>query len=259
MTVLVLAVLTGCSSWIDQEADCEYAIYDWSDDLLAYILAGDGSGAFELDPVDAPRTTISGEYAADDGDYEYDVEYDDDYWLKEQHVEGFGTVFHNGNLDLKHSVSSRDVLGETWAMFYRIQRNECEMAIASWADGDEANATTITGEYEDDTSFAWDMAYPGYTIRGGWDDTLAEWQLVAADDGTYRSESQTDPEEGETSYEYSAEGYQGSAKFRWDGSIIGEITFTDDGVTCTYGGEYGDDECTYKCDGYDDFTDVCAS
>lgn len=258
MFTLAFALLAGCTSWIDQEADCEYLVYDWSDDLLGYILQGDGSGSFEFDPIDGPREEISGEYDPSNGDYEYDVSYDD-YWLDEAHVEGFGTVFHNGNLDLRHNISYKDVLGDTWSLVNRIQRNECEMRLATWADGAEDDAYTMVGSFEDDETFEWEVEVTDATYIGGWSDDLSEWTFY--DDGSYRSESETDAEEGETAYTYSyASGqdtYEGSARFNADGSWVGSVAFGD-GTTCTYRADYGQD-CTYTCDDGSEFTDYCAS
>src|SRR4051812_11062603 len=100
MTLLGLLLLPGCSSWIDQESGCGFAVYSWSDDLLAHILTGDGSGAFDYDPDDTPRNDIKGMYDPANGDYDWSESYANSYYIKHTDVSGFGTVYHNGNLDL---------------------------------------------------------------------------------------------------------------------------------------------------------------
>lgn len=234
MSVLVLTVLAGCSSWIDQEPACEYDVYDWSDDVLSHILAGDGSGAFDFDPDDVPRKSLKGEYDPATGDYAWSEAYADDYWLVKAEITGFGTAFHNGNLDVKHTASYIDILANAWAKEWRVQRTGCDVTSSSWPEGDETSALTISGSYDSDDSFTWSADVPGYsTFKGGMRRNLSRTQTVEAEDGSWSSYTESKPE-GYSDTEFTQScgtGYtcEGTWRDRFDGGSDGSGHAVDDG------------------------------
>ena len=186
---MLLALVLACGpqpakNWIDSAPTCAYTVQDWSDDLLMYIAQGDGSGAFSFDPQDEPRTSLEGEYDATSGDFEWSVNFDGDYFLDAVSAEGYGTVYHDGDLDLLWQQVTRDVLDATSTDWVRLERYGCEVERLSWADGSD-DVFRVEGEYEDDTSFSWSADVPGYDWRGTmWSDATSR-ELIEADDGTY--------------------------------------------------------------------------
>lgn len=279
--MIIALTLLGCTAWIDQEPACDQDVYYWSDDLLAYVLAGDGSGDFELDPVDEPRTEVDGGYDPDNGDFSWVSKYDEDFYLRKAEADGFGTVFHNGNLDLLYTQTVTDMLGDVLSTMFRVQRTGCDMTIATWdADGDVEDALVMAGSYDDGDVWSWSVDYPGYTWTGALRPTLLRTSTIDADDGSYFAFTSEKPT-GETTQEWSGDCYdgfncEGESTRNFDGTfdavvsvfdgeeLYAEITGIYDydtsgtqtiayvgGPTCEYVYE-ADDSCTYECDDGDD-------
>lgn len=253
---LALTLLAGCSSWIDQQQACEYDVYDWSDDLVGYILAGDGSGAFDVDPEDIPRKKVKGSYDPITGDYSWSTSYADDYYLLKSEVVGFGTAFHNGNLDLKHTNAVTDVLGQIFEIGTRTQRTGCDMSSSTWSGDDQTSAFTWSGSYQDDDSFSWTADVPGYQWKGGMRRNLSSTETIDAEDGSYYSFSESKPE-GYTDTEWTlvdgAYTYEATERFKFDGTTEGTQVISQDGETldtCDYVIAY-DQTCTYTCESGD--------
>lgn len=274
--MLLALTLLGCSTWIDQEPSCDQDVYYWSDDLLAHLLTGDGSGAFAYDPEDAPRTSIEGEYDPSDGDFEWVEKYDRGYYIARAEVEGFGTVYHNGNLDLLFTRTVTDMLGDVFATTYRVQRFECDMTVAMWAaDGDVEDAFVTSGSYADEAVWEWEADYPGYDWRGGLRKNLSRSERIESDDGSFYSFTTSKPD-GETESDFISPcgdySCEGTEVRRFDGSLEQDYTYYDGGdAIATAEGRYEydgsgtltidipgqgscvyayDDEgdCTYECD-----------
>jgi hypothetical protein len=284
MFVLPLALM-GCVTWIDQEPACDQDIYSWSDDLLAFVLTGDGSGEFDFDPEDTPRTDVHGDYSPTTGDFSYKTAYDDAYYLSSGQAEGFGTVYHNGNLDVLYTNTVTDVLGAVFGTTWRVQRDACEMTIASWdadADADSDSALVRTGSYSDGTSWSWSADVPGYTWTGGLRQNLSRTEQIEADDGSYRGLTTSKPDgtatlewsgdcstytcegttttsfDGSTDAEYTAmDGdsvyAEATGTHAYDGSGVEHIVYHIDGddIACDYTTD-ADGDCEYSCDDGED-------
>jgi hypothetical protein len=183
--MLVLISLFGCSAWIDQEPACDQDVYAWSDDLLAYVLTGDGSGEFDLEPEDDYRDAIEGDYSPNTGDFAWETDYASGYYLVRQAVTGFGTVYHNGDLDLLYTSTITDMLGDSWANKYRVQRSGCDMTIGAWdAEADIETAAIQEGSYADDSVWSWAVAGSGFSWTGSLRDDLTRTQIYELDDGS---------------------------------------------------------------------------
>ncbi len=280
---MVLLGFAGCVTWIDQEPACNQDIYEWSDDLLAFVLSGDGSGQFEFDPDDTPRTQVKGSYNPTTGDFVYNTGYDPAYFLARSETAGFGTAFHNGDLDLLFTTTVTDMLDAVFGTTYRVQRNGCDMTIASWdSSADIDSALRMTGRYSEDSVWSWTADVSGYTAQGSLRQNLTRTSQYEAVDGSYWSFT-TSQADGLSDQEwrgdcdpYSCEGtsarafdgtvtsaytaFDGddvyaefSGVFAYDGSGTEEGTFFIDGdtIACTYVTD-ADLDCTYACDNGDD-------
>lgn len=225
---MIVALMLGCTSWIDQEPACDQDIYSWSDDLLAFVLTGDGSGEFDFDPEDEPRTSVSGEYQPGDGDFDWKAKYDEDYYVKNTKAVGFGTVFHNGDLDLLYTETVTDMLDVVTETAYRVQRDECDMTIATWpADQTSDNAFVMTGSYDDGEVWSWETDGDGYVAQGALRQNLSRTFQYEYDDGSWWQFSNTKPE-GETDTEFTGEcvsGYycEGTSVRHFEGDVESEI------------------------------------
>lgn len=286
--MLVLTALLGCSSlfgsapakvWIDTTPACTYAVQGWSDDLLGYIASGDGSGSFDFDPEDEPRTALSGAYDPADGAFDWQVNFDGDYFLDRVDVEGEGTVYHDGDLDLLWTSTTRDVLDQVFTSHERRVREGCDVTWVTWDDGAEDAALRFDGRYQDDATFEWTADYPGYDWRGSiWSDASSQ-DIIEAEDGSYDYRTDTFADgtqetgfavdcydglrckgEGERDFDgtssQSFDVYDGAdvvahieAEFGYDGDGTQVIAYTDgDTVSCTF--DVSDDlsSCSYRCD-----------
>lgn len=182
---MLLLALAACTSWIDQKPACKLDVYEWSDDLLAHILTGPGDGTFDYDPEDTPRDSLSGRYKLKSGDFSWETGYVPDYWLHAASTTGFGTAYHNGDLDVRTTTTFTDVLGETWSVEDRVYREGCNMVTQSWTEGDEENVFEKTGSYDSDDSYHWSAAIPGYTFEGGNRRNLSYTWNQDAENGSY--------------------------------------------------------------------------
>jgi hypothetical protein len=274
--MLFALTLLGCSAWIDQEPACGQDIYVWSDDLLAFVLTGNGSGEFDFDPDDEPRTGVVGEYDALDGDFDWATQYDGGYYLRRATAEGFGTAFHNGNLDLLYTEEVTDMLGDAVSTVHRVQRTECDMTIATWdAEGSADDAFVMSGSYSDDSVWSWTAEDAGYSYTGSLRQNLSRSSQVDADDGSYSAFTSSKPDgettqtwsgvcselecEGETTRHFdgtldaTASYFDGDelyaesvGAYAYDGSGVETITYVG-GPTCDYTTDEAGD-CSYECD-----------
>jgi len=279
--MLLLGSLLACTdypaeNWVDSKPTCGEAVHEWSDDLLGYIAQGDGSGSFDFDPPDAARSSIKGAYDSATGDFSWVVNYDGDYFLDRQDAEGFGTVYHNGDLDLLWSVTTRDVLDRSSTTWERLVREGCDVTRTTWEDGDEAESFRTEGSFEDDSTYAWNADVEGYDWRGtAWSD--GSWrELIEAADNSY--DYRTDGfEDGHEESSFNVACYDGlrcagtgdlafdgitrqtfevrdgadkiadvETEFAYDGAGTQVVRYSG-GPTCTYT-LTADEACSYRCD-----------
>ncbi len=132
LTTLLLFTLAGCDrggSWLDRESlSCSADAYDWFGGLSLYLDQGelsDGIVDFEYAAPQDYIAKISGSYDAVGGDYDYSVVYSG-YYLETDAVSGYGSVYHNGSVDLLHTVVRTDILGSTSSFQVREERYGCD-------------------------------------------------------------------------------------------------------------------------------------
>jgi hypothetical protein len=125
--------LSGCGL----DLVCPYDPHDWYDQHNAtYTMMNAGfsgdRGGFDFDPVGKAATRRNGSYNLLNGNLAWEDWYDPGYWLESRTVEGYGTVYDNGNLDLLVKVSFTDKLAATWAELLRIERYRCEGSVTRY-------------------------------------------------------------------------------------------------------------------------------
>jgi hypothetical protein len=195
---MIVVFLLACSSvppeyqhWFDQEPACDVEVYAWSDDVLAHVLTGDGDGSFDYDPEDRPRTQVDGTYNAGSGNIGWQASYHEDYWLERGTVEGHGTVFHNGDLDVEYTETTTDVLEVESAVAYRVERTGCSMTTWRWdPEGEAADALELSGDYDGDR-FTFSGDDGDYEYRGSFDSDHRRTFGYESEDGTASSWAET--------------------------------------------------------------------
>ena len=279
---MVVLLLAACGGWIDQSASCTARPYAWSDDLLAWILTGDGSGEFDFSPDDNYRDNISGSYDPSDGEFDWEIAYADGFYLTSATGAGFGTVYHSGDLDLEYDVDTTDVLGDTATTRYRGVRTGGEMSTWAWdPEGASDAAVEEQGTFEA-SEFAWTGNDDVANYAGNFNDALEVSSGYELDNGDYNQWRTFSPE-GTTHITWSGDGADGCVgkglhcegvqDVAFDGSNTYDQAVTEDGdAYADMHGEYGydgdgketqtfyagedvtcelsvkDGDCTYTCD-----------
>lgn len=284
---MLYLLLAGCEllggssgsggSWIDQTPSCDADPYDWSNDLITFLQTGSGDGSFDLDPDDAPRAAITGSYDADDGEFAYEIGYADGYFLTSGQVEdGFGTAWHNGDLDVQYVLRIEDKLEDKQAVAIRVERVGCDEARWAWdPDADEPVFSELEGTYSadmfewsqkvDDASFTGSLAPDGTSIqRYEQDGNDYDETLTTRPDGTvereFRIKQNSLVYEGEglqnfdgtsiSSYEISEDGEklcEVETEYEYDGDGKEQWTCGDDEFECETDTK-SDGSCIYECD-----------
>jgi hypothetical protein len=127
------AVLAGCGlplvcpkdphSWYDQD-NATYTLLNARFDSQ--------KGSWDFDPIGKANSRRKGSYNLNTGDLAWVDSFDEDYWLIERKVDGYGTIYDNGNLDLLVKVTWKDILEDTWAQLLRIERTRCDASITRY-------------------------------------------------------------------------------------------------------------------------------
>lgn len=161
-------------NFLDTNVRCAHNVFGWFDDLTLYVDRGepkDGAEAtfqwnFEYEPSNVK--SVAGTYSTRSGNFNYAVEYTADSYMSSKRTAmdfaNYGTVYTNGNLDVRAMVVTEDVLGNTETYVRRDERKGCMgWTKYRWAD-DEGNLPR----------------YPQYEI---------EYEIVSADKVEWSAET----------------------------------------------------------------------
>ncbi len=137
--MLAFLVLMGCrggGAWLNDTLSCPVDPYDWWGNLSYWADYGDTQRdsprtlIFELVPGERYIENINGSYNTANGNFDVRVEYAGNYFIRRTRTdpdfENYGTVYRNGNLDVRAKLESVDVLGETRSLVRREERSGCE-------------------------------------------------------------------------------------------------------------------------------------
>ncbi len=217
VTSLAPLVLAGCGL----QLVCPNDPHDWFDfhNATYTLLQADFSGnkgSFDFDPVGQPVTRRRGSYDLSTGDMAWVDSYKSSYWMDERKVDGYGTIYDNGNLDLLAKITYQDVLGDEWAELLRIERYRCECDVTryefdpDWVVDDPPASSALVqywaAEIKSDTKVT---MYGEYNDGGG--------KMV------YNREL-TDTVYYKDSFDYGDGGTVGETKVRYDGTGQSEWT-----------------------------------
>lgn len=208
---------------------CEYEPWEWYGDPLQSVLQADEGGAFNYDPPGELVTGRSGFYDFDSGDFAWENAYLPGYYGVSGRVEGYGTVFDTGDLDLLYRTVFADVLGEESHGRVRTERQGCTETMSSWAIEPGADLDTTPAE----DPFTWTL-----TIVS---DDRVEALAEVEGDGTRVDYERVWTSDLKTETRFSAQ----------DGSYLGQTVMSDDGTGSGTQEVYGDEiDAFYAIDFY---------
>ncbi len=127
-------------NYLNPEQSCEYQVLDWWDMDVAYAAdRGEGESgspnnlAFRFEPELAYKQLIVGSYNQANGNFSWRTNYASGYYLKnlatDDGYESYGTIFRNGNIDVRGKYVRTDALDRTQSYIRRDQRTGCEGTI----------------------------------------------------------------------------------------------------------------------------------
>ncbi|NOY26252.1 MAG: hypothetical protein GXP62_10310 [Oligoflexia bacterium] len=125
---------------------CQYQPWDWYGDTVQAALAADPDGAFDFDPPSELLTNRQGTYGFETGDLSWTSSYTDGYYGVQGALDGYGTIYGNGDVDLLYKTTFEDVLGETTARRVRAERQGCTSTSKSWDIGVDDDIETVPSE-----------------------------------------------------------------------------------------------------------------
>lgn len=150
--MLILALLTGCGvlggSYLSNDLACEHDVYDWWGGLTQHINYGSKSGdkiEWAYPPYEGWISRYLGNYDTESGDYTMRQQYVDEHYMESFTAVGYGTAYENGDLDLLHTVTEVDMLGEQTVYQVRHERTGCEGSMrTTWPEGVDNTPFTTT-------------------------------------------------------------------------------------------------------------------
>ncbi len=136
---------------------CSEPFLIWGGGLVAHVDAGKGNGEFSYAPADPLLEWVEGAYDLKTGDFSYVNDYVPDSYRAYDQVDGFGTIWRDGDLDLLYTVEAVTDEDDTFTYDVREQRLGCEMErwvfLTDGIDEDDEDAEVPTevwvGEFTD--------------------------------------------------------------------------------------------------------------
>lgn len=142
--MVLLLALVGCGdggNYLNSELACEHDVFGWwEDDLTHFVDRGtpvDGAAnqvEWRLDSDLSYKGVLLGKYNALNGNFEYRNNYAGNYYLKhaatDETFNNFGTVYRNGNMDVRAKIIVEDRNGDTFSYVRRDVRTKCNGTMA---------------------------------------------------------------------------------------------------------------------------------
>ncbi len=281
--ILFLALaLSGCRrGFLDRDKTCEYDVYDWWDGLSTHVNQ-DKDAEFDYSPEPAAKQWVSGSYdpSPESGEFSWQLDYAEGYFLQASAVSGYGTAYFGGDLDVLYERLVRDSLGEdthtrvrekragcegnrrttdldddtVWETHYQITSDDTVVSRTTMDLGSDASYLLIQTERSDySIESALNISQGGFTqsettVEDLSGEEQSEWDW---DDGTDTVGGSTDRlfnGKEISNYEWHRNGDKQAdihSEINYDGSGTARYSYTD-GESCTFTYDSGRG-CTYDC------------
>ncbi len=106
---------------------CSEPFLVWGGGLVSYVDAGRGDGSFSYAPTDPLYQWVEGNYDLKTGDFWWQADYVPDSYRIWDQVEGYGTIWRDGDSDIFYSVNAVTDEEDTFEFDVREQRLGCDM------------------------------------------------------------------------------------------------------------------------------------
>lgn len=213
----------------DDDWACEHEVWDWYAGPVQAVLEADEDGDFSYDPPGDVVTERDGSYDFESGDLAWTSSYAGDYYGVSGEVEGYGTVYPDGDLDLLYRSVFTDVLDEVSHSRVRVERSGCSATTKTWTiDADDDLAATPSDE-----PFTWNLEIVSddeVERTASWSDSGEDWEAQ----GSFTSDLVN------TLHYASASG----------SAIIDSVSYGDGTSSMTQEGHDSDYDSYYQIDGF---------
>ncbi|MED5373608.1 MAG: hypothetical protein VX899_21500 [Myxococcota bacterium] len=137
--VLILGLL-ACGdggNYLNRDLACEYPVLDWWEADLAFAAdRGEGTRdapnnlAFRIEPDSEYKQLIAGSYNQANGNFDWLTNFSSGYYIKnlatDTEFDNYGTIFRNGNIDIRGKYIQTDALDRQYSYILRHTRAGCE-------------------------------------------------------------------------------------------------------------------------------------
>ncbi len=152
-TVLILCLPAAACAPVfelDTEPACPRDIQELDGGLTYHLSQGaDGSGAFDYDASRPLEAHVKGSYDLASGAFNWVRTFTDGYWITEEKVvDGAGTAYTDGDLDIAYTRQLTDTSGPQPAEKVREVRLACAVE-RDWSSVDGAPAHSERGTFDD--------------------------------------------------------------------------------------------------------------
>jgi hypothetical protein len=130
--LIAVALLQGCYvgpvfKLKPRELTCAEPFHPWGGGLVTHVAQGRGDGRFDYDPPGGVLDRISGEMNLRTGEFFWVEDYADDSYRADNTVEGYGTIWRDGDLDVRYDMLATTDEGDEFDYTVREQRLGCDM------------------------------------------------------------------------------------------------------------------------------------
>ena len=127
--MIPLVLLTACGgNFVDNSPRCGHDVFDWFGGLVHHLDQGDGF-SFNYVPPELSVARINGGYITENSntDFYWYKTYADGYYLEKSTIQGIGTAYSSGDLDVLYVEDVVDSLEDTDKLNEEVMR-ECRVA-----------------------------------------------------------------------------------------------------------------------------------
>ena len=220
MIVACAALTTGCGKVYklkDKKLTCSENLHTWAGGLVTHANQGKGDGSFDYEPLDPRIDRVAGAYDLNTGDFFWDEEFVEDFYVTANKIDGYGTIWNDGDLDLEYDVVAE--LRNESEHEYRVREQRLGCDMERWIEQD------IAGQPDPTEVWAGTFADGGfdYVHRFGHYGLVMEAEGRTEDDFSYEERLSYDDDGNEIDWYEEGDG-EGTVRREFEERVGGELT-----------------------------------